>query len=99
MIFGAVIDESMGDEMRVTVIATGFERDANSRRQTLQRQYGHPRDAVRRSETHRSEAVQPPPPAAPEPASQPVDAQISERDRRARFSPDNLEIPAFLRRR
>ena len=26
MIFGAVIDETMGDEMRVTVIATGFER-------------------------------------------------------------------------
>ena len=42
MIFGAVIDESMGDEMRVTVIATGFERDAGSRRQVLQRQYGHP---------------------------------------------------------
>lgn len=27
VIFGAVIDESMGDQMRVTVIATGFGRD------------------------------------------------------------------------
>ena len=26
MIFGAVVDESLGDELRVTVIATGFER-------------------------------------------------------------------------
>ncbi|MCA9985832.1 MAG: cell division protein FtsZ, partial [Anaerolineales bacterium] len=99
MIFGAVIDESMGDEMRVTVIATGFERDNGSRRQVLQRQYGHPHDAVRRAEPRRSEAAPTPPPAAPEPAPQPVDAQLPERDRRARFSPDNLEIPAFLRRR
>jgi cell division protein FtsZ len=26
LIFGAVIDQDMGDEIRVTVIATGFER-------------------------------------------------------------------------
>ena len=28
IIFGAVIDESLGDQMRVTVIATGFDRPA-----------------------------------------------------------------------
>jgi cell division protein FtsZ len=27
IIFGAVLDESLGDEMRVTVIAAGFDRD------------------------------------------------------------------------
>src|SRR5512146_917774 len=32
MIFGAVIDPSMGDEVRVTVIATGFERSGVPRR-------------------------------------------------------------------
>ncbi|MCC6499174.1 MAG: cell division protein FtsZ [Anaerolineales bacterium] len=32
MIFGAVIDPNMGDEIRVTVIATGFERNAMPRR-------------------------------------------------------------------
>ena len=32
MIFGAVIDPSMGDEIRVTVIATGFERSGVARR-------------------------------------------------------------------
>lgn len=32
MIFGAVIDPSMGDEIRVTVIATGFERSGVPRR-------------------------------------------------------------------
>jgi cell division protein FtsZ len=32
MIFGAVIDESMGDDIRITVIATGFERSGVPRR-------------------------------------------------------------------
>jgi cell division protein FtsZ len=27
IIFGAVLDETLGDEMRVTVIAAGFDRD------------------------------------------------------------------------
>jgi len=32
LIFGAVIDHNMGDEVRITVIATGFERPAMPRR-------------------------------------------------------------------
>jgi cell division protein FtsZ len=31
IIFGAVIDEALGDQVRVTVIATGFDRGARSR--------------------------------------------------------------------
>ena len=31
VIFGAVIDESLGDQMRVTVIATGFDRQRHAR--------------------------------------------------------------------
>lgn len=30
LIFGAVIDQNMGEELRITVIATGFERTANA---------------------------------------------------------------------
>ena len=30
IIFGAVIDASLGDEVRVTVIATGFDRDTTA---------------------------------------------------------------------
>ncbi len=33
IIFGAVIDDSLGDEVRVTVIATGFEHDIRRRQQ------------------------------------------------------------------
>ncbi len=39
IIFGSVIDESMGDELRVTVIATGFNKGVRGMRQaTMQRQ-------------------------------------------------------------
>ena len=37
VIFGAVIDQSMGDEVRVTVIATGFGQRQRSRRRERQR--------------------------------------------------------------
>ena len=85
MIFGAVIDETMGDEMRITVIATGFERDT-SRRQVLQRQYSRP---TRTQQT------------ADVPAGSPAPAPRSSKDEpvRPKFSPQDLDIPAFLRRR
>lgn len=41
LIFGAVVDETLGDEMRITVIATGFERNS-SRRQVLQQYTSRP---------------------------------------------------------
>jgi cell division protein FtsZ len=63
LIFGAVIDEKMGDEIRITVIATGF--DATEAR---------PRTA----RAARSESVEFTVPT---------------------FDKDDLEIPAFLRRR
>src|SRR5215207_191423 len=46
MIFGAVIDPNMGDDIRITVIATGFERNGIPRR-ALEKQ---PRTEPRRSE-------------------------------------------------
>lgn len=95
MIFGAVIDENMGDEVRITVIATGFER-TQTRRQMMQRMesalsresIGHDvpsgrdvQNSPRRVEPARLEAP---------PEVEPV---------QPRFSPNNLDIPAFLRRR
>lgn len=66
IIFGAVIDEAMEDEIRVTVIATGFA-DAN---------------------TNNKKAV----PTVERP-KRPSELDIKP------FATDNLEIPAFLRRR
>jgi cell division protein FtsZ len=92
LIFGAVIDEGMQDRVRITVIATGFERNAPSRRQVLQQQYGEttpthsPSPAGERPAPSRQ--APPRPPAAPE-----------EEDEQPKFSPNNIDIPAFLRRR
>ncbi|MEA3309362.1 MAG: cell division protein FtsZ [Chloroflexota bacterium] len=62
LIFGAVIDETMKDEVRITVIATGFDqREAPAQRQPQRR-----REPLR------------------------VPAMVDQ---------DNLDIPAFLRRR
>jgi cell division protein FtsZ len=94
MIFGAVIDETMGDEMRVTVIATGFERTL-SRRQFLQQQYSRPSHTPvtqTRPQTQPQPASVAAPPTVHEPEPEPATVQ-------PRFAPNNLEIPAFLRRR
>ena len=108
MIFGAVIDETMGDEMRVTVIATGFER-AETPRAILTPEVNEPaaRPAWRSNpdpvvvtmaeeEPERLERpVRPSAPAKPVLVAQ----EPEERPQMRRFSPNNLDIPAFLRRR
>jgi cell division protein FtsZ len=63
LIFGAVIDEAMGDEIRITVIATGFD------------------------------GVEPRPRTARATFSESVEFPLPT------FDKDDLEIPAFLRRR
>jgi cell division protein FtsZ len=93
MIFGAVIDESMGEKIRLTVIATGFERDQQARRQRTQQQMVRrpsapvpPASAPRPQTTNSSQTL--PPPAEP-----------PKRQESSRFSPQDLDIPAFLRKR
>jgi cell division protein FtsZ len=116
MIFGAVIDEEMGDSIRITVIATGFETSP-MRRQLLS-------SAVRSEPTRKAatansampeqpkrEVKKPEPePAQVQASSSPTGspkrekAEVSATGNNAsemppRFSPNNLDIPAFLRRR
>jgi cell division protein FtsZ len=95
MIFGAVIDPNMGDEIRVTVIATGFERS------------GVPRRALERVATR----TERPAPAATNyfrpSESVSVDAEVrhSGESKPSASSPlptygsDDLDIPAFMRKR
>lgn len=85
LIFGAVIDESMGEKIRITVIATGFER--NPTRRQVMPQYG------------RSGATPTERPTSP-PRRESTSSPQQKRDTvEPRFSPNNLDIPAFLRRR
>ncbi|MGH2538385.1 MAG: cell division protein FtsZ, partial [Candidatus Promineifilaceae bacterium] len=90
LIFGAVVDDKMDDQMRITVIATGFDSNRPSRRQALEQQYTQAR---------------PRPAQASAPAAEPVPAEVGlspaeEAElNRPRYAPNNLDIPAFLRRR
>ncbi|MEJ2752859.1 MAG: cell division protein FtsZ [Chloroflexota bacterium] len=117
MIFGAVIDEAMGDNIRITVIATGF--DKNPTRRQLITPAVRSEQAVRKTTTNTDmPAAQPKreKSAAPVPESVAVQQSSSlngsqqrekaedmpdgsNREAPARFSPNNLDIPAFLRRR
>ncbi len=88
MIFGAVIDDSMSDEIRITVIATGFEHGAPMMRQMSRAESRLPqREPVRQSVSR---------PTAPA-----VTAPVREEQRveRPSFQVTDLDIPAFLRKK
>lgn len=86
IIFGAVIDESMGEELHVTVIATGFDRTPAPEPPARFRRPAAPTA---------SNAPTPPPPA---PSRQATDASSPDFPVRS-FDRDDLDIPAFLRRK
>jgi len=88
VIFGAVVDEAMGDEIRITVIATRFDQ-VHMRRQMLQRNdTGLFETAARQAQTRERTERKP----------EPVEEQ-AEPEAAPRFAPGNLEVPAFLRRK
>ncbi len=113
LIFGAQIDESMGDEVRITVIATGFEqsRAARSiearRKQPVQRpvQQQQPQQQPAQQQPVQQQPAQPQP-AQQQPQQQPVQPQNPvpqsppqpEQSGRI-YEEDNIDIPAFLRKR
>ena len=89
IIFGAVIDPQMDDELRVTVIATGFNKDAGKMRLKEEKDYAYYRanpeelekPAVQRLNGGSRPAVENVP--APEEVTIPA---------------DDIEVPAFLRK-
>ena len=81
IIFGAVIDDALGDEVRVTVIAAGFDGGTPKRRDqsqpALRREgngQGHPAPAAPRQ----APAAAPAQPATPSPAQPATDPQPSQ---------------------
>ncbi len=93
LIFGAVIDESMGENLRITVIATGFE--GNAMQSTMEKPRGR----------HHDYAQQRPLPSMMDKEQQ---EELSENNRRktsdtyefpTRINTDDLDVPAFLRKR
>lgn len=96
LIFGAVIDENMGDEVRITVIATGFDHQMPVRQ--MQPSYermmpaGQPVRERERVPAMATTSADPRRTASPAPAE-------PRRPTSSAFRPDDLEIPTFLRRR
>ena len=88
IIFGAVIDDALGDEVRVTVIAAGFDAGAPT--------------PVRRVETRRPAAEEPEPKPQPvqptfTPTPRPRPTQQPAPTRRTVVFEDDLDVPDFLK--
>ena len=96
IIFGTVIDDTLGDEVRVTVIAAGFDGGEPTLRLD-------PIDDARASSRRRS---CPPTPARAMPRSEPrprerdrcsVGAAVPDSSYDSAFGDDDLDIPDFLK--
>ncbi|MCB9452667.1 MAG: cell division protein FtsZ [Anaerolineaceae bacterium] len=110
LIFGAQIDENMGDEVRITVIATGFEPSRVARK--VESPFRQPQPVQRPAATQHpvqrpqqfpaqppmSQPQEPLPaqPAQPRPAAQPP--QPNDVPSRV-YDEDDIDIPTFLRKR
>ncbi|MBP7227673.1 MAG: cell division protein FtsZ [Longilinea sp.] len=101
LIFGAVIDPNMGDELRITVIATGFDR-AGVRLPTP----GEVRTtAHQQTPSQRTVTPQAAPAATPRPSSTttstppPSDPQQQTVFSTQVVNTNDLDVPAFLRKR
>ncbi len=88
VIFGAVVDENMKDQIRITVVATGFDHQGNVPRRMIRQSSPAMRTATAKYAARVAAADLPATEAQPEPATH-----------AAQFDPDNLELPSFLRRR
>jgi cell division protein FtsZ len=103
LIFGAVIDPNLGDELRVTVIATGFEQPTST---TSHRRVTAPKRQTVGAGTESSNLFSRP--SGGQPAStRPQESAAASAPRAEQpepfpvrpFDKEDLDIPAFLRRR
>jgi cell division protein FtsZ len=110
LIFGAQVDESMGDEVRITVIATGFEQSRVARRmeaQPLRPMQQRPQEVQRPQQQApqqpQSRSQQEERPAAPQqqaPQQPPQQRPAQQENYSARvYDEDDIDIPTFLRKR
>ena len=105
VIFGMVIDEALSDEMRVTVIATGFNTEAKEKKRLQEpKQQSKSFEPVDFSELdkptfirQKSEERKPTPQWAYS-ASSSVDEENEITETELPEEPDDLDTPAFLRK-
>lgn len=96
LIFGAVIDETLDDEVRVTVIATGFEHGS-----PLMHRITRPDTRVTSRPTQAPARVTAPAASSGAASSgyRPAAPAQPAQNKPATYPVDNMDIPAFLRKR
>ncbi|MFN8453889.1 MAG: cell division protein FtsZ [Anaerolineae bacterium] len=94
IIFGAVIDESLGDELRITLIATGF--DAAVQRRTHIAGTAGKREDKPAPISSSTKTIAFPQPAKPK---EPTYTREEPIRREPAYDPEDLEVPTFLRKR
>ncbi len=104
MIFGAQVDESMGDEVRITVIATGFEQSRVQQRmqQNTPARPAPPRQQVDVPQPRPRQEERPAPRPAPppeQPTQAPPPAQQPDYNVYDQYDEADTDLPAFIRRR
>ena len=100
IIFGLVIDERLGDEVKITVIATGFDRAREQRPASRPVQLSVPLQVPARAIPPQPAAPAPRPAEAPALRARPAPATVKVGARTA-YQPgdeDQFDIPTFLRR-
>jgi cell division protein FtsZ len=85
IIFGAVIDESLADELHITLIATGFEAAIQQRKPYVA--------GKRRGDTETKTIV------FPQDKIRDTHAREDQPSRDTVYDPEDLEVPTFLRKR
>lgn len=110
IIFGVDVDEALGDTVRITVIATGFEDDAKDKR-TMPSFFSNTtqNSSVKKdTSTHQSSSTQTAPPAPSVPAEPQVKETTSDsfastlfnkNSNKVEFDSDDLDVPSFLRKK
>jgi cell division protein FtsZ len=108
MIFGAQVDESMGDEVRITVIATGFEQSKVQQRMQNNQRRSTPTPPVSRPQPVEQPRTQPQQRQVPPPPTQqpPAPTQPPRRESQQDYNVyeqyddvDNIDLPSFVRKR
>jgi cell division protein FtsZ len=104
LIFGAQIDETMGDEIRITVIATGFEQSRAAKNIMARQPVQQPRPVQQQRPMHQpvnppQEQPRPQPQAPQQPAQQPFAPPPQPVQQPVVYDENDIEIPTFLRKR
>jgi cell division protein FtsZ len=101
LIFGAVLDPNMGENIRITVIATGFERATSIRPAEMQAPKARETVAAYSSTRRPAEKVERPVPTTPvlQPVQAPAPSSAQPEFTPRTLNTDELDIPTFLRNR